>query len=848
MYYAVRIPLRKTETFSEVQNHHPLCDDTVAITELTCCQLHLSGSVVDNFSSGHPMWDSNIEIDQISMALHALFEQKESLHKRSLTYQAAVFLFDAFELRGNSTQSSAKCDSLKVAFEFDHSSPEYLVATGNIIFQCITDLTQISNRWKRHDTTFKQRTIFHLLRCSQNKRIVDPLSTIQPSYLVQSGLPNKLRTDISFRFLCHLRTCLRHLEGPDREGFLADYFNLEEAVNLVERRFTTLSLDSEISSAKNLAFLNDIYRDLNGPTPYFQHRFRLSLVSFTICIDRILLRVRNQPVIPHSELSVAPFIVFVCLRNQELVHTFPSYPHTFSRASIEEAKREKIWNIVASISLGELALTVFPHLMQFAQRILRVRRGYDDAVSPPKHASSHDTVLTANPWAIHTSITLVLNQFNMQTVAENLTFELKASDIAFTSALYFHMSPGSWLGTDSSMNHSFDFNDITLRARSSADIAPSSDVDVLASIVVRSGKANVIIHHDAPSDPIVRGVWSVQHIRFSVPRSAIRLYRFIEEWRADFLPGLEATAQALLSEVQKASAKPVHQPSAKSSRGSLLWSVHGSLESFSILLQVMHGTWLSWELNSVITYMRSSKAKPFKSSQAFGLQIFSQVFSISSNPTQGVVLDTDTHLEWELPKVSVTGHGDQSHIQLLACLEFFHVKLKPSHWDTLLAVQQKFGNDFHDLVLLIGETRRKQTPAAKSMSKHENSWKFSGFLKIKGIRIGLQSESSTVYLECEDIDGGIDTSLWQLKMRDLALSLAPLASSSLPEYNEHRNRRSAFVIIDFKIDLSTRRSLEVGSHSLGLLVTKIHAVMHPSSIGEVGDFIDDLQVIANMFE
>jgi hypothetical protein len=97
-----------------------------------------------------------------------------------------------------------------------------------------------------------------------------------------------------------------------------------------------------------------------------------------------------------------------------------------------------------------------------------------------------------------------------------------------------------------------------------------------------------------------------------------------------------------------------------------------------------------------------------------------------------------------------------------------------------------------------------------------------------------------MFLECQDIGGGLrdDTgSTWEVGLTDLALSLAPRSTGMTAVFN--RDRRSVFVIIDAKLVAGKQKP---DLQSLELVITKSHAVMQPSSIGEIGDFVDHLQV------
>ena len=193
----------------------------------------------------------------------------------------------------------------------------------------------------------------------------------------------------------------------------------------------------------------------------------------------------------------------------------------------------------------------------------------------------------------------------------------------------------------------------------------------------------------------------------------------------------------------------------------------------------------------------------------------------------------------------MTGIHDGTRIRSTALVEFFLLTVKPSHWDTLLSVQQKFGQDFHDLMTLIADTRQKKatTSQASGAVKSRTGLPYAVSFKVQGFRIGLEGHASTLFLECEDIHGEMSEevqSKWHITLRDLALSLASNAKLLSHRSAFDRGRRSAFVIVDcsLKIDNKTPELTKRVYFEL----TKMHAVMQPSSIGELGDFVDHLQV------
>jgi hypothetical protein len=120
---------------------------------------------------------------------------------------------------------------------------------------------------------------------------------------------------------------------------------------------------------------------------------------------------------------------------------------------------------------------------------------------------------------------------------------------------------------------------------------------------------------------------------------------------------------------------------------------------------------------------------------------------------------------------------------------------------------------------------------------------------MRGFRLGLRAVASAVYLECFDVQGVLDNerkNKWRLAVTDLALSLVPRGQDSATQLQEQatfmREYKSAFVNIDFQISSNSAFDEGNRSNSLILNVSKVHAVMQPTSVSEFGDFADHLQV------
>ncbi|KII92575.1 hypothetical protein PLICRDRAFT_134291 [Plicaturopsis crispa FD-325 SS-3] len=727
-----------------------------------------------------------------------------------------------------------------VSLDMSYAGPEYMAATAMASMPTVQEFLHLQRKWSNRGLNLTQSIVLGILKHSDDKSIIDPLSTTQPSYLVQSGHPHELRTDPTFKFLIHLRVCLWHVNHSARDAMRSGYNNEvdpAELQRLVDSRLASLALDADVSKDAESSAMEFLFPSATKSDPKShpgdEDRVPLSLAS--LAVDHVTVVIRDRKDMASSELSVSHSTVTARLQMPELMQ-HPLDPISFSQVSLRDKGPRTLHRLTVSLCLGDITLSVLPPLMSFVQRVLRVRRHY---CSPEVvDASPKPSVLSPTRSDFSGTFTLSLQRVRLRAIAENLTFELGTSGVNLASSVLIRSSPNS---SDQAMNHSLLFRDLSLRARSPNSKSQEMDSDILASLAFTDCKINAVLRQEPTANTIIRMAWSARGLQLSVPRSAIRLYRVVEEWRADFLPGIEAMIQELLSELEKAPARPASpRPNRPAPNKFPLVHIQGYIHLLGISLQVMHGTWLSWSVHRSILYMKSTPTTR-RASQFFGLQIASQVFSIASK--SGSAFASDAAFNLELPTLSLTGAYDGKKVDALASVKFFHFMVKPSHWDTLLAVQQKFGQDFNDLVVLVEETQRRRNALLTKRSSPKpstSSLRYNGTLKMGGFKVGLEGLTSVMFLECEDIGGAINNEFGlvsHIQLTNLALSLASRAGGQHP---------SAFVKIDFRVGGGGDKTRGTKNRLLEINITKIHAVMQPSSIGEIGDFIDHLQ--ADMLE
>jgi hypothetical protein len=304
--------------------------------------------------------------------------------------------------------------------------------------------------------------------------------------------------------------------------------------------------------------------------------------------------------------------------------------------------------------------------------------------------------------------------------------------------------------------------------------------------------------------------------------------------------------QDLLSELDRnprPSSSPPFAPALFS--GSFKTDIQAQLGEFSIDLHVMHGTWLTWNVLNSTTFVNSRGFKELR----FGHRIGSQVIHLASGqPSNQRAVSSANSVYLELPSLRLEGKYPQLDVRLH--VERFSVTLKPQYVDDFLAIQQKFGSDFNELVDLAVEFKNQRgVPAAKRSSDVPASTAFPRFdvsFVFEGFRIGIEGPSSTQYLDSSRIKGQVHSGTvkrWSFGVESLALSLAHHSAPRRTRSNFDRKYRSAYMVLDMAAENIEHPEPAQEDNRLGIVINFVHAVMQPAAIAELGDLVDHIQVL-----
>ncbi|KAH9858939.1 hypothetical protein C2E23DRAFT_880346 [Lenzites betulinus] len=750
-----------------------------------------------------------------------------------------------------------------VSADIGHSGPDFTLATIVVLAKCAHGLVLAQRELQRKPPATDRQIVHGILTFSRQRSVVDPLSTIQPSYLVQGGLPDRLRKDITYKFLVYLRYALRFLDERERQVVQSARHNtenpvsVEEVLNTLQNQWFGVGGDDDSSTLSQQSLLQDLLHTPPPEPPAKITSWKPPFDALILTLAGIRLVLRHPSDSAHSGFTSGTNTISLHYQPMDLVQAAigsPNKSHPVS--SSRDRERRKLIRLSVCVVLDDISSKVYPQAVEFTQIALREYRHHRVALKEmlqtlsPRNSPRLDKSSTPSRPVSPSSrpaktmtleCTLSMRSFAFTAATEKLVVRFKNAGVTYASSSLLKFPSREQPLWDVSTNHSLMFRSAVFEACAASSSCPAKE-HVLASLSFIDGRTNVVLQQDVGRNTTLHVFLGLGKLHLDVPRSALRLYRFVEGWRADYLPGLDSTVRALLAELRGPPSSPQPPPShASHSPTTLTFQVQVSIASVQATLQVMHGTWLSWEVHETMGHLSNDTRR--RETRLFGLQMGGHVFSISKTRSN-MQVNPSSSIRLEFPTVTLRGRHDNSGLQGMALVDFFHVTVRPSDWDTLLSVQQKSGQDFNDLLHIIEQTRHKPAGLPSGTSRPTSNstkspLKFHGSFKMKGFRVGLEGHAATVFLECEDISGSMGNhtqSLWHVKLSDLSLSLASRLSLSGPS---ERDRRSAFVRVDFEAHMQRKANASVPHFEVA--VAKVHAVMQPSSIGELGDYIDHLQ-------
>ncbi|KAG9119662.1 hypothetical protein FRC07_005207, partial [Ceratobasidium sp. 392] len=727
-----------------------------------------------------------------------------------------------------------------------NKSPEILITTIGAANHSLSRVTSFLE--SRSDLCSRRRRYFvwtTISRLQGQSVAPDPFATNLPSFLVQTGRPGRLRSDPSWKTLTIIRQSVRQMGAVDRKALQTSLTSradglpskqLEELLPLMEAQWSDLYGQDEYGLPKVPPILRSQFPLPSSSTSPLHFR---GVVSVTCPHAKIILQSYGAD---YNELVLSDLTMN--LRASTMSYN-PFANGLATSGTI--TKGEKALHVVGAIAVRQLNISVYPSCVLFVRQVLRVQRQINSVDISAEEPMLRDTPISLPfqhiifEWAFSAS-SLGLAAPAQQITFEAYTYGSSANLVAVVTLPTFPALPQPPSPPHGSLSATFAANRISIQA--SQGKSQKSSQSLLSSIDFRS----VMVHGAIKEEPGVvtetRLLLCLDQFKIHVPRSVLRLYRFIDSWRTEYLPTYDSMFQDLLSELDRNPRPNNSQPFVPALfSGKVKVDVQAQLRDFCTELHVMHGTWLTWNVLNSTTFIKSRGLDALN----FGHRIGSQVIRLSSGQPDGqrpVFGANSVYLE--LPSLWLEGKYPQLDVRLH--VDRFSVTLKPQYVDDFLAIQQKFGSDFNELVDLAVEFRNQGgAPISKPSNDPATDTAFPRFdisFIFEGFRIGIEGPSSTQYLDSSNIKGHVHSGTvkrWSFNVESLALSLAHHSAPRRTRSNFDRKYRSAYMVLDMAAENIEHPEGAQEDNHLGITVSFVHAVMQPAAIAELGDLVDHIQ-------
>lgn len=721
-----------------------------------------------------------------------------------------------------------------------HDSVEAALLSGSALSKSVEEAADAWKKSTRSSIINRQHLLFSLLRAASPSMNQDLLSAVQPVFFVQTGVPHGLRQDKSWKLLFHLRHSLSLLEDTD-------YHEIATSLRQID---ATTSSAQEISLQRLNGFGADSSADilsqfLDNPPVATSEETQVFHIKF-VNLHSDVIQVLFGDISPESSIVVHNLDVRADCLSSIISENQLAIPYSAGNKSNKVPDSCGCRNINLRILLDSIQTTIFPTIFAYLQKsihnwrlnMLPKDRNDKDYDKSPTLKQPSDKVSIC-------SLSVVVAHALMEAAAENVVFGIATENFNATGVYHIPRSFALQDGGSVSGCQVIHFDDLIIRIRPrSMNGSSLSDKDTLAEANLSRNTLSVVFQRNLVQGVSIRSTLQLDTVEFNFPRSAIRLYHFLEEWRQDYLPGMQSTIRSLFKEIRQNTNRIAKAPRAEAGLN-LTVDLNVSISNFAVVMQVMHGTWVLWAAHEAVAYLKC-KQKGRTSVRRAGLHITSQSFKIlSSSPSHkgSQVTDHAPKIVLNLPSVSTSVSIDAKQSELLVSVGFTRLTIKPSHWDALLSVQQKSGQDFNDLLLIIGETQSKR-PSLRQNEPRQTPIPFRVTGKFEGFKIGLEGQTSTQFLECTDINASFSTvgSLhYMLTLNGLSLYLSP--KNMLKATHLDRSQLPVMVTIDLRVVGHRSADPEKKPSKIMVNITKFHAVLQAHLIGEIGDFVDHLQVM-----
>jgi hypothetical protein len=459
---------------------------------------------------------------------HSRYELEPSSDK--LRFKLVGTKIKLSNLNLSSHAASVSCSTFDTFIS--DKSPEILITTVGASSHSFGQISSFLE--SRSDLTSRRRRYFiwaTINRLQGQSVAPDPFATNLPSFLVQTGRPGRLRSDPSWKTLTIIRQSMRQMGPVDKNALQTSITSrtsalpskqLAELLPLMEMQWSDLYGQDEQGSPKIPPVLKSQFPSTSHSTsPFF---FR-GVLSVNCPHTKTILQSHGGD---YNELVLGDFTLNLraSTTNYAPSKNDPAEPNITSRA-------DKALHIVGAAAVRHLNISVYPSCVLFVRQVLRVQRQISSVNIAPEKPAPHIMPPSIPFQHVVFEWGFSAASLGFAAPAQQITFEAHtygcSANIATVVTLPAHPAP-----PQGSISATFAANNISVQA--SQGKSQKSNKSLLAGVEIR----NVMVHGAIDETPGVltkaRLLLSSDQFKIDVPRSVLRLYRFIDSWRTEYLP------------------------------------------------------------------------------------------------------------------------------------------------------------------------------------------------------------------------------------------------------------------------------------------------------------------------
>ena len=276
-----------------------------------------------------------------------------------------------------------------ISSDITHTGPNFILATIAVLVKYVRGPLIVRKHPIAGPPPLSDRQAIHcVLVYSRDRSVVDPLSTIQPSYLVQNGLPDHLRKDTTFKFLVYLRNCLRSLDEHEREALHVPQpdVSMDDVLDTLQAQWFGLSGDDDSTNLSQQTFLQKLLRqpEIGEGSP--SRTWDTPYDSVSLTIGGTHLSLRHPAELLESNLVCGPMTFEVHRQQADFVQPMAWNPgKSFPNITSRDKERHNLLRLAVCVTLDRIFSTVHPDAVEFMQIVLRdYRHHYAHLAAVPK--------------------------------------------------------------------------------------------------------------------------------------------------------------------------------------------------------------------------------------------------------------------------------------------------------------------------------------------------------------------------------------------------------------------------------------------------------------------------------